>query len=112
MASFTRWQDMEFKVAPEVRARKRREILEEYDRVMNVAELRKARKLTQVELAEKLKMSQAGVAGIESRDVQVSTLSRYVKALGGELQMYAVFPDSTVITLAPVVTERPKHGAR
>lgn len=61
---------------------------------MGYAALRKARELTQVELAERLGVTQASVAGLESRvDLQLSTLARYIRALGGELEVRAVWPD-------------------
>ena len=75
---------------------------------MGYAALRKARELTQVEIAEKLGISQSSVAGIESRtELQISTLAKYIRALGGELQMLAVFPDAT-FNIEPNVPETPR----
>ena len=50
--------------------------------------------LTQQALAELLGIRQASVSGFERRsDVQVSTLERVLDALGGKLEIFAVFPD-------------------
>ena len=59
-----------------------------------LAELRHARERTQVELARKLGMVQPSVSRLERQaDLYVSTLRRYVEALGGRLEINAVFPD-------------------
>lgn len=59
-----------------------------------LAELRRARDVTQVALAEKLRMAQPSVSRLERQaDLYVSTLRRYVEALGGRLEISAVFPD-------------------
>jgi transcriptional regulator with XRE-family HTH domain len=53
-------------------------------------ELREASHLTQVELAQRLDVSQNRVSRIEHGDierVQVDTLRRYVEALGGTLRV-------------------------
>jgi len=65
---------------------------------MPLDELREARRLTQEQLAEQLGVGQAEVSRIERRtDMYVSTLERMVEAMGGELQIRAVFPDGTVV---------------
>ena len=105
----TRWQDLEHKNSPEKLAEIRREVLEEYDR-MGYAAVRKARKLTQVELAERLGISQASVSAIETNsDLLLSTLAKYIRALGGEIEMYAVFPEATfnLEPLPPLPAEKP-----
>jgi hypothetical protein len=51
--------------------------------------LRKALGLSQVEVAEKAKMTQSEISRIEKRDDRlVSTLQRYTEALGGQLRVY------------------------
>ncbi|HEX8392756.1 MAG TPA: helix-turn-helix transcriptional regulator [Longimicrobium sp.] len=60
-------------------------------------ELRQARRLTQEELAATLGTSQASVSKMERRtDLYLSTLRRYVQAMGGELVLLARFPDGDV----------------
>jgi len=73
-----------------------------------LGELRRARQLTQETLAETLGMSQSEVSKVERRtDLYVSTLRRYIEAMGGELQIFARFPNGEVevIQIAPPVTE-------
>jgi len=63
-----------------------------------LAELRRELDLTQAVLADRLEVSQENVSQIErgEADVRLSTLSRYVKALGGRLEVRAAFPEQTV----------------
>ncbi|MBX7255896.1 MAG: helix-turn-helix domain-containing protein [Candidatus Hydrogenedentes bacterium] len=64
---------------------------------MRLDELRKAMTLTQQQMAETLQMSQTAVSKIERQaDMYVSTLRRYVAAMGGELKVIASFPDGDV----------------
>lgn len=59
-----------------------------------LAELRRARGLTQQQLAKALELTQPQVSRVEHRtDVLLSTLRTYVEALGGELVVTARFPD-------------------
>jgi len=64
------------------------------DRAWRVA---RAEEVTQTLVAERLKKTQATISSIESRkDWHLSTLVEYVEALGGELDIRAVFPDKTI----------------
>lgn len=64
---------------------------------MQLHELRKDRGFTQVDLAACMNTEQATISKIEKRnDMYVSTLSGYVKALGGELKLVASFPDAEI----------------
>lgn len=59
---------------------------------IELKQLRTAAGVTQVELAKAMKVAQAEISKIESRDNhRVSTLKRVVKALGGELEVVANF---------------------
>lgn len=61
--------------------------------------LREARGVTQAALAEKLQTSRPNVSRIESEsDVRLSTLERYVTALGGSVRVEAIF-DGEAVTL-------------
>jgi DNA-binding XRE family transcriptional regulator len=76
--------------------------IEEYRRAMrtalDLAALREARAATQQQVADTLNVSQANVSRIEHQeDLYLSTLSGYVAALGGRLELTAVFPDETVV---------------
>jgi DNA-binding Xre family transcriptional regulator len=62
-----------------------------------LADLRQARHVTQVQLAEELGISQGNVSRLEGRsDVYLSTLRSYVEALGGHLEIAAVFGSERV----------------
>ena len=84
------------KMSPEARARvraKSKALIAE----MPLHELRAARSLTQEKLAEQLHVNQAAVSKLERRaDMYVSTLRGYVRAMGGELEIVARFPDGEV----------------
>ena len=64
---------------------------------MPLDELRRARQMTQAKLAESLGVNQGEVSKIEHRtDLYLSTLTGYVEALGGTLEIRAVFSDREV----------------
>jgi predicted transcriptional regulator len=65
---------------------------------MTLEELRKARDLSQEEIAQALAVGQPAVAKLEKRtDMHISNLRRYVEALGGKLEITARFPDASVV---------------
>lgn len=67
---------------------------------MTLRDLRKARSLTQVELAKVLDIGQEHVSRIEQKsDMLLSTLAGYVRAMGGNLRLIAEFPDRTPVFL-------------
>lgn len=64
---------------------------------MPLQELRHARQLSQDQLAEILNMQQASISKLERRtDMYISTLRNFVRAMGGELEIRALFPDGMV----------------
>lgn len=64
---------------------------------MPLQELRLARELSQQEMAELLEVGQPEVSKMERRtDLYVSTLRRFVQAMGGELEIQARFPDGII----------------
>ena len=64
---------------------------------MPLHELRRARELTQVDVARTLKVNQPAVAKLEQRaDVYVSSLRAYIEAVGGRLRIVAEFPEGEV----------------
>lgn len=70
---------------------------------MTLRDLRKARNQTQARVAEKLGINQENVSRIEQRsDLLISTLSGYVEAMGGTLNLVAEFPDRPPITLSGI----------
>jgi len=61
---------------------------------LTLRDLRKALKLTQVELSKKLHMKQESISRLEHRtDILLSTLMNYIKAMGGNLKLTAEFPN-------------------
>jgi predicted transcriptional regulator len=65
---------------------------------MTLEELRKARDLSQEDVAASLAVGQPAVAKLERRsDMHVSNLRRYIEALGGTLEIIAHFGDSRVV---------------
>ena len=64
---------------------------------MPLQELRRARNLSQEQLAQTLSVKQAAVSKLEKRtDMYVSTLRNVIKAMGGDLEIVAKFPDGAV----------------
>lgn len=64
---------------------------------MLLAEVRKAVGLTQEELAESLGIKQPTLSRLESQgDMQISTLRRLIRALGGELEIIARLPGGVI----------------
>ncbi|MBI3670763.1 MAG: helix-turn-helix transcriptional regulator [Acidobacteria bacterium] len=77
---------------------------------MALDELRIAREMTQAELAKKLKKGQPAVSKIEnSADMYISTLQKSVAAMGGILEIRAIFPETTV-RVGPFAKLRKRHG--
>lgn len=67
---------------------------------MSLLEVRKARELTQVKVAEELHIGQGDVSKLERRtDMYVSTLANYLHAIGADLEIRAVFPDGRVVQI-------------
>jgi transcriptional regulator with XRE-family HTH domain len=72
--------------------------------VLAIEEVRADRQLTQEQVAQALGVSQANVSQIEHQDnIYLRTLSRYIAALGGHLEVRAVFPDETGVLALPGV---------
>ncbi len=82
---------------PERGAERRREVdrlSHAYDALIALHELREALGVTQADVARGLSVSQPYVAKIEKRgDMSLTTLASYLAALGGRLEVRAVFPE-------------------
>jgi DNA-binding XRE family transcriptional regulator len=90
------FRELQDKMSPESRAR-----VEERVKASLAAmdHFREARDLTQTQLAIILEVSPDAIAEQERRaDIYLSTLRSYVQAMGGELEIRAVFPtgESTI----------------
>lgn len=91
-----KFNELRKKMSPESRERARvktRAMLAD----MALDELREARKLTQEQLATLFNVGQPAIAKMEKRtDMYLSTLRGIIKAMGGELEIRAIFPDGDV----------------
>jgi predicted transcriptional regulator len=87
---YRRWEDVKGKrftpeKIAEIEKRADRDIFE-----MDLRALRKAANLTQSKMAPLIAMTQSELSRLERRDDhRVSTLARYVRALGGNLKIVA-----------------------
>jgi predicted transcriptional regulator len=78
------------RLSPLAEERVARRAAAEVDEV-TLRELRQGMNVTQVELARAADMTQSELSRLESRaDHRISTLRRYVEALGGEIEITAV----------------------
>ena len=96
-----------------IRTRARELIAEE----MSLQDLRKAIGKTQDAVAKRLKVGQDAISKLETRsDMYISTLRGFVKAIGGDLELVARFPDRAPIRLEELGTagalrrKREKHA--
>jgi transcriptional regulator with XRE-family HTH domain len=81
------------KLTPEQRARSDAK-LKALTAHVRLQELRKARAQTQETIAELMGVPQSAISKIEKRtDAYVSTIRRYLEAMGGHLHITAEFPD-------------------
>jgi DNA-binding XRE family transcriptional regulator len=92
-----RWNEVRRTLSPERESRVKARVAKEIAR-LPLSELRQARSMTQTRLAEILRVNQAAISKIEQRsDMYVSTLRGYVEAMGGSLDIRAVFPEGEVV---------------
>jgi DNA-binding XRE family transcriptional regulator len=90
------FKELQAKMSPERRERVRRRVQQAL-KEMALDELRSARQLTQAGLANILGVDQGSISKLEHRtDMYISTLRSYVEAMGGDLQIRAIFPDGEV----------------
>lgn len=76
-----------------------------------LADIRARRGLTQVDVARVMETSQANVSKLERReDLYLSTLRGFVEALGGQLELSAVFPEGRIAIAGPGATPGPRHA--
>ncbi len=68
-------------------------------------DLRRAKQITQEEVAQRLSGRQVYVSRLERRaDMKLSTLREYVRALGGDLQLMVTFPGDLPVRLRDIGT--------
>jgi len=80
-------------IARDLSVKRKKELLEE----IPLQELRQARSLSQEDLAAVLKVKQSTVSKMEREtDMYLSTMRRFIRAMGGTLDLVARFPEGDV----------------
>jgi DNA-binding XRE family transcriptional regulator len=91
-----KWRDIRRTLSPEQEA-ETRQYVNSVVQAVTLNQLREARSLTQANLASVLGVNQGSVSKMEKRtDMYVSTLRSFIQAMGGQLQIKAVFPEGEV----------------
>jgi len=95
---------------------KRRVIIEErakqlINEEMTLRDLRIALEKTQNDLCETLHIKQDGISRLEKRsDMLLSTLNKYVTAMGGVLKITAEFPNRSPVCIKGFTSINQKHA--
>lgn len=91
-----KWRDIRRTLSPEQEEETRKYVRSVVE-AATLNQLREARNLTQASLASVLGVNQGSVSKMEKRtDMYVSTLRSFIQAMGGQLQIKAVFPEGEV----------------
>lgn len=94
-------------------AKRRAKIERRASELATLKDLRQAAERTQEELATSLGVGQDTISRIERRsDMLLSTLRRYVEAMGGKLELVADFPDRPRVVIDQLTTTRGKSTSR
>lgn len=76
---------------------------------MALKELRQARNRTQVSIARRLGVKQVNISRLEGRDdPRLSTLTKYIDAMGGRLHLIVEFPEQEPVMLRGIGRIPPK----
>lgn len=109
MAGHKPWRELREKLTPE-REAKVATLKRQFEEELMLERVREALDLTQEELAKLMRTSQANISKLERRsDMLVSTLAKYLRAMGGELELRAVFPGLGAVRLKGL---RELHAAK
>jgi transcriptional regulator with XRE-family HTH domain len=80
---------------------------------LRLSSVRKQRKASQAAVAERLAVSQSNVSQLERvGDPRLSTVADYIGALGGRLEIAAVFDDERVTIAGPPMVAHRTRSAR
>lgn len=91
------FRELRRKMSPERQARAKART-EEMLAELALQELRQALNMTQEEVAAAMQMNQGAVSKMEHQsDIYVSTLRKFISAMGGQLKLVASFPDREVV---------------
>ena len=106
------FHELRKKMSPGARERSR-VLAQKYAAQMPLDELRVAREMTQEHLAKVLGTKQAAISKMERRtDMYLSTLQSFVKAMGGQLRIEAVFAEGAIEINQFLRMSKPKKRAR
>jgi DNA-binding transcriptional regulator YiaG len=106
--SAKKWNDLLKQLPPDARARVDARVARTLAS-MPLPEVRRAIGMTQAELAVTLETGQGSVSKVErSADMYLSTLRKYVEAMGGELHLIASFPEGRRFEIVDLGA--PDHG--
>lgn len=100
--NFSKWQDVRGEIVAglggEEAVSEARQRNQAYIDGHRLAERRKALGLTQAEVAERMGLTKSRVAQIERGEVStIEAAARYVEAIGGQIQISAIFGDDHYI---------------
>ena len=94
-------------------AKRRAGIERRASELATLKDLRRAVERTQEELAASLGVGQDTVSRIERRsDILLTTLRRYVEAMGGELNLVARFPDRPPLVIDHIAVKPPSRAKK
>ena len=99
MSGHKPWSEISAKLRADPERRARIEQREQaIEAELTISQLRAARGVTQEGIAEKMHVTQSNVSHFERNpNIFLRSLASYVEALGGRLEVRAVFPDQDVI---------------
>ena len=91
-----KFKDLRKAMSPEAQARAHEKAMV-MKAELPLAELRQARYFSQEQLAAVLEVKQPAIAKLEKKtDMYISSLRRFIEAMGGQLEISAHFPDGDV----------------
>jgi len=107
MSEHKPWSEISAKVRADPERRARIEQREQaIETELTISQLREALGAAQESVAERMNVTQSNVSHFERNpNIFLRSLASYVEALGGRLEVRAVFPDQ-VVTLAVSGTQR------
>ena len=111
MSGHKPWSEISAKLRADPERRARIEQREQtIEAELTISQLREARGATQESVAERMKVTQSNVSHFEHNpNIFLRSLADYVEALGGQLEIRAVFPNQ-VVTLAVPRAQRQPSG--
>jgi predicted XRE-type DNA-binding protein len=97
MSGHRSWHEVRKGYGDAARDERRLEIQRGIETALGLAELREHAGMTQAQVAERMQARQSNVSRLERQDdLYLSTLQGYVEALGGQLEVSAVFPEERI----------------